>query len=281
MAKSRSLTPIALYMREISRYDLLTAQEEIACSLAIAQGDETARQIMVNANLRLVVKIARRYMNRGLPLNDLIEEGNIGLMRAVEKFDPAHGCRFSTYATWWIRQAVERGVMNQSRTIRLPVHEDREYRVLLNHSSDLRITLGREPTEEEIATHMGISGERIQMLMEAMVATESADDLLHDEGDFTLYDVTEDPTAELPEDHLDDLIRDAVLAGWVNKLTEREQQVIRLRYGLDQPGEGWTLDAIGAHIGVTRERIRQIQVIALEKLRVLKDDDNLSMEEII
>ncbi|WP_232710276.1 sigma-70 family RNA polymerase sigma factor [Mariprofundus aestuarium] len=271
---------MALYMREVSRYDLLTAQEEVACALAIAQGDETARQRMINANLRLVVKIARRYMGRGLPLSDLIEEGNIGLMRAVEKFDPEHGCRFSTYATWWVRQSVERSIMNQARTIRLPVHVSKEHNLLLHCSDDLYAILMRDPSEEEIAAHMGISRERIQMLRESMVTTESADDFLHDEGSFTLYDITEDPLAELPGDHLDGAIRDAMLAGWMGKLTEREQEVLRLRYALDETGDPWTLDAIGTHIGVTRERIRQIQVEALRKLRLLTDEDHISVDEV-
>jgi len=280
MTRRRSLDSMALYMREVSRYDLLTAQEEIACALAISQGDDTARQRMINANLRLVVKIARRYMGRGLPLSDLVEEGNIGLMRAVEKFDSEHGCRFSTYATWWIRQSVERSIMNQVRTIRLPVHVGKEHNLLLHCSDDLYAILMRDPTEDEIAAHMGISRERIQMLLGSMVLTESTDDILHDNGSFTLYDITEDPLAERPEDRLDSAIRDAMLAGWMDKLTEREQEVLRLRYALDQTSDPWTLDAIGLHIGVTRERIRQIQVEALRKLRLLTDEDHVSFDEV-
>ncbi|MFC1537138.1 RNA polymerase sigma factor RpoD/SigA [Pseudomonadota bacterium] len=281
MAKRRSLDPMTLYMRELSRYSLLTAQEEIDYSRAIAKGDESARQTMINSNLRLVVKIARRYINRGLPLADLIEEGNIGLMRAVEKFDDVHGCRFSTYATWWIRQSVERAIMNQARTIRLPVHVGKEYNSMLRTSNELRASLGREPTEDEIAVCMGKPSARIQALLGAAVPTESADSTLHDDGDFTLYDITEDESAELPGDHLDGAIRDDMLMGWMEKLTPKEQEVVRLRYGLDQRSDPWTLEAIGRHMGVTRERIRQIQVVALQKLRTLMDAEKITLEEII
>lgn len=281
MAKRRSLDPMTLYMREISRYDLLTAQEEIDLSRAIAKGDESARNQMIKSNLRLVVKIARRYIHRGLPLSDLIEEGNIGLMRAVEKFDDAHGCRFSTYATWWIRQSVERAIMNQARTIRLPVHVGKEYNSMLRTANELRAALGREPTEDEIATHMGKSSERIQVLLGVTAPTESADEVLHDDGDFTLYDITEDVSAELPGDHLDAAIRDGMLTSWMGQLSEKEQEVVRLRYGLDDASEPWTLEAIGQHMGVTRERIRQIQVVALQKLRTLMDSEKVTLEEIV
>jgi len=281
MAKRRSLDPMTLYMREISCYNLLTAQEEVTYSRAIAKGDESARLTMINSNLRLVVKIARRYINRGLPLADLIEEGNIGLMRAVEKFDDAHGCRFSTYATWWIRQSVERAIMNQARTIRLPVHVGKEYNSMLRTANELRASLGREPTGDEIAVHMGKPGERIEALLGAAVPTESADSTLHTDGDFTLYDITEDQSAELPGDHLDSAIRDDMLMGWMGKLTPKEQEVVRLRYGLDQISDPWTLEAIGRHMGVTRERIRQIQVVALQKLRTLMDAEKITLEEII
>ncbi len=281
MAKRHSLDPMTLYMREISRYDLLTAQEEIDISRAIRKGDESARHKMIQSNLRLVVKISRRYINRGLALSDLVEEGNIGLMRAVEKFDDAHGCRFSTYATWWIRQSVERAIMNQARTIRLPVHVGKEYNSMLRTTNELRALLGREPLENEIALHMGKSSERIQTLLGVATPTESADNMLHDDGDFTLYDVTEDASAELPDDHLDIEIRDDMLTGWMDKLTSKEQEVVRLRYGLDRTSDPWTLEAIGTHMGVTRERIRQIQVVALQKLRTVMDSEKITLEEIV
>jgi RNA polymerase sigma factor RpoS len=281
MAGRHSVDPMTIYMREISRYELLTAEQEIELARRIAQGDEDARQNMINANLRLVVKIARRYMNRGLPLSDLIEEGNIGLMRAVEKFDEAHGCRFSTYATWWIRQSVERAIMNQARTIRLPVHVGKEFNAVMRAASELRARLEREPTDAEIAEFMGKPVERVQTLQEAHQYTESADELLHDDGDFTLYDVTEDEDAEQPGEELDHRIRSDLLQAWMGRLSDKEREVVRLRYGLNPEQETWTLEAIGRHMGVTRERIRQIQVAALKKLRHIIRQENIQPEEVL
>ena len=281
MSKKRSVEPMTIYMREISCYQLLTAEEEVLLSRRIAKGDEEARQKMINANLRLVVKIARRYNHRNLPLADLIEEGNIGLMRAVEKFDDAHGCRFSTYATWWIRQSIERAIMNQGRTIRLPVHVGKEYNSMLRSTNHLRAILGYEPNENEIAIHMGKKATRIQALLSATVHTESADTKLYGDGDLTLYDITEDVSAASPGDHLDASIRDDLLSDWIQKLGRKEQEVGRLRYGLEGRDDAWTLEAIGQHMGVTRERIRQIQVGALKKLRILMDDAQVGLEEVV
>lgn len=281
MNKKRSVEPMTIYMREISNYQLLTAKEEVLLSKRIAQGDEQARQEMINANLRLVVKIARRYNYRDLPLADLIEEGNIGLMRAVEKFDASHGCRFSTYATWWVRQSIERAIMNQGRTIRLPVHIGKEYNSIIRSTNHLRSVLGHEPSENEIALHMGKKKERIQTLLSATVKTESADTKLYDDGELTLYDITADASVELPDEHLDVLIRDGLLHEWVEKLGKKEQEVVRLRYGLEGQDGAWTLEAIGQHMGVTRERIRQIQVAALKKLRTLVDNDQIHLEEVL
>jgi len=258
---------MTLYMREISRYELLTAEEEVTLARAIAKGSEAARQKMIQANLRLVVKIARRYMHRGMALDDLIEEGNIGLMRAVEKFDDAHGCRFSTYATWWIRQSVERAIMNQARTIRLPVHIGKEYNAMMRAVSQLRGELERDPTDQEVAERMGKSEQRVHDLQGASQFTESTDILLHDEGDFTLYDVTEDENATLPEDQLDASIRADLLESWLAQLPDKEREVVSMRFGLDGSQEVWTLEAIGRLMGVTRERIRQVQVGALQSLR--------------
>ncbi len=281
MRERHSVDPVTIYMREISRYKLLTAEEEIELARRIARGDDEARQRMINANLRLVVKIARRYMNRGLPLSDLIEEGNIGLMRAVEKFDEAYGCRFSTYATWWIRQSVERAIMNQARTIRLPVHVGKEFNAVMRAASVLRGRLGREPTDEEIAGHLGASEARVRTVREAHQFTGSADELLRDDGDFTLYDITEDEGAEQPGDALDRRIRSDLLDAWLGRLSDREREVMRLRYGLNARQEPWTLEAIGRHLGVTRERIRQIQVAALRKLRHIVRREHIRSEEVL
>ncbi len=281
MSKNQSLEPMTMYMREISRYELLSAKEEVDLSKKIAAGDEGARQQMIQTNLRLVVKISRRYMNRGMALADLIEEGNLGLMRAVEKFDASHGCRFSTYATWWIRQAVERAIMNQSRTIRLPVHIAKEFNAVLKSFNQLRTVLGREPDEMEVAEALGVPLTRVQTLLRSSVTTESADQMLHEDGDFTLYDVTEDASASPPSERMEHARRDELLKKWMDKLTIKEREVIRLRYGLGLDDDPWTLEAIGEHVGVTRERIRQIQVAALQKLRRMVEHEDVSFEEII
>jgi len=279
--RGHSVDPMTLYMREISRYDLLTAEEEINLARAIAKGSEAARQQMIQANLRLVVKIARRYMNRGMGLDDLIEEGNIGLMRAVEKFDDAHGCRFSTYATWWIRQSVERAIMNQARTIRLPVHIGKEFNSMMRAVGALRSELEREPTDKEIADRMGKSEQRVHDLQGASQFTESADVLLHEDGDFTIYDVTEDANATLPEEQLDTSIRADLLEAWVSQLPDKEREVVTLRFGLDGNQEVWTLEAIGRQMGVTRERIRQVQVGALLTLRRMMDNEHVEPGEML
>jgi len=281
MGNRPSMEPMAIYMREISRYDLLTAEQEIELSKRISNGDDEARQNMIQANLRLVVKIARRYLGRKLALGDLIEEGNLGLMRAVEKFDIAHGCRFSTYATWWIRQSVERAIMNQSRTIRVPVHVTKEFNAVLNHTTRLRGSLGREATEQEIADAMSIPVERVHALLMTSIGTESADAVLHKDSDFTLYDITPDEQVSIPGDSLGDDQRNEMLRQWMTKLTAKECDVVRLRYGLGETHDPWTLERIGEHMGVTRERIRQIQMTALKKLRNMVEHENISFGEII
>lgn len=281
MSKQRSMEPINIYMREISSYELLTPQDEIRLSKQIAAGDGEARQYMINANLRLVVKIARRYLNRGLPLGDLIEEGNLGLIRAVEKFDAVHGCRFSTYAIWWIRQAIERAIMNQARTIRVPIHVAKQFNSMLRHANTLGAKLGREATEDEVAESMGIARERVHELMEIGMSTESTDVLLLDDGDFTLHDITADDGADAPSERLETSSRDQMLQEWMDKLSSKEREVVRLRYGIGTTDDPWTLEDIGQHLGLTRERIRQIQVKALQKLRSMVDHEGVKFEEII
>jgi RNA polymerase nonessential primary-like sigma factor len=281
MAKNINLDPMALYMKDVAKYQLLSASDEIELAEKVAVRDHQARQTMINANLRLVVKIARRYINRSLPLEDLIEEGNIGLMRAVEKFDPQHECRFSTYATWWIRQAIERSIMNQSRTIRVPVHVAKEINSMGRSTSHLRNILGREPTENEIAVQMGNSKKRVQELMEAVLPTDSADRILLGTADLTVYDITEDLYATKPCEELNKHASKSVLNAWLDFLSHKEKKVMSLRYGLGGRDDPWTLEAIGEHLGVTRERIRQIQVAALKKLRTLSEAQNMLLEELI
>ena len=281
VSKSLGMEPMSLYMRDIARYELLTVTEEIELSKRIADGDEASFHDMVQANLRLVVKIARRYMNRGVALADLIEEGNMGLIRAVEKFDAMHGCRFSTYATWWIRQSVERAIMNQAHTIRVPVHVSKEYQAAIKHTNCLRSQLGREPDEIEIAEYIGISTRHLQYLMGTAIRAKSADAALHDDGEFTLYDVTADYSAELPDEQMQAILRNEMLQTWMEKLDRKEREVVRLRYGLGVGEEPWTLEMVGEQLGVTRERIRQIQVQALQKLRLIASRHDVDFEEVL
>ena len=280
MSRIRDVSdPTNAYLREISRYDLLTPEEEIELAHRIAAGDEDARKRMIEANLRLVVSIARRYLGRGLALSDLIEEGNLGLMHAVEKFDPAHGCRFSTYATWWIRQAIERAILNQTRTVRLPVHIGKEHHALMRTQASLRARLGREPTVEELAGAMECSVERVQLLLRAAQQEDSADARLSAEGDFTLYDVTPDPGSPDPEQMAHMAKLRGLVSCWLEQLAPREREVVMLRFGLCGVREPWTLEQIGERMGLTRERIRQIQMEALRKLRAIAESRRLSPRE--
>jgi len=281
MAGLHNTESMAIYMRDISRYALLTAAEEIALSIRIGNGDEDARHHMIQTNLRLVVKISRRYLNRGIPLSDLIEEGNVGLIRAVEKFDAAHGCRFSTYATWWVRQAVERAIMNQARTIRVPIHISKELNNIFKYVNTLQASLGREPSALEIADHIGITVQRVRTLLRATVRTESADQLQHNDENISLYEITADEKADIPGQKLETAQRDSSLQLWMGKLTDQEREVMRMRYGLGGYGEVQTLESIGLRMDVTRERIRQIQVIALKKLRLMVKRENISLEDIL
>ncbi len=275
------LDSTALYIKDINRYALLTAEQEIELADKIAAGDEAARQTMINANLRLVVNIARKYINRGLSLDDLIAEGNLGLIHAVGKFDSAHKCRFSTYATWWIRQNIERSIMNLTRTIRVPVHVCKEMNSMNRLENDLRNTLGREPTEDEIALNMGKTKARIQELREAQLPTHSADQIILGTDDLSVYDITEDISSEQPCEQLGKQICSDLIHRWLRFLNKKERDVMHLRYGIGNNSDPWTLEAIGEHMGVTRERIRQIQVAALAKLRNLPEAQNILLEEVV
>jgi RNA polymerase primary sigma factor len=266
MSKQRSLEPMTMYMREISRYDLLTAEEEIALSRRIAKGEDHARQHMINANLRLVVKIARRYINRGMPLADLIEEGNIGLMRAVEKFDDKHGCRFSTYATWWIRQAITRAIADQSRTIRVPVHMIETVRELARTKREFIQQYGAAPTLEDLATLTGMSIDKIKKVENVSQYTASLERPIGDEEEDTLGDFIEDPTSPSPTKETFRMFLKEQLNRALNQLDEREREILRLRYGLDDDHPR-TLKDVALKFNITRERVRQIEIKAIEKLK--------------
>ena len=268
---------IKLYLKEIQKSTLLTAEEERELAGLIAKGDEAARARMIESNLRLVVKFAKRYMNRGLPFLDLIEEGNMGLIKAVEKFKVSKGCRFSTYATWWVRQSIERALVNQSRTIRLPVHVADDINKFVKVSRELVQRLKRDPSLEEISEVMGVDVTYVRRMMILLKKTYSIEHPMGDNNDYSLIDTIEDKNQVDPGSMIEDLDRFAHVLEWMDDLTETEREILALRFGLDDR-EPQTLDTIGQKFGVTRERIRQIEAKSLAKLRktleekVLNDD---------
>ena len=257
---------IKLYLKEIQKSKLLTAQDERELAGLIAQGNDAARERMIESNLRLVVKIAKRYMNRGLPFLDLIEEGNMGLIKAVEKFKVSKGCRFSTYATWWIRQSIERALVNQSRTIRLPVHVADDINKLVKISRELVQQLKRDPEAEEIAEAMGTDVSNVRRMMVLVKKTYSIEHPMGDNDDYSLIDTIEDKNLVDPGSMIEDLDRFAHVKEWMEDLTDNEREILAMRFGLDDR-EPQTLDTIGQKFGVTRERIRQIEAKSLAKLR--------------
>lgn len=257
---------IKLYLREIQKTRLLTADEEKELARQIAQGDTAARNRMIESNLRLVVKIAKRYINRGLPFLDLIEEGNLGLIKAVERFNLQKECRFSTYATWWIRQSIERALVNQSRTIRLPVHVSDDINKMLRITREQIQKLNREPTTKEVATAMGVQPAYIRRLLVLLKKTYSIERPMGENNDYFLLDTIEDTSAVSPEELWGNINRHENFLRCFATLAENEQKILTLRFGLDD-NEPQTLDTIGQSFGVTRERIRQIEAKALEKLR--------------
>jgi len=255
-----------MYLREIGFHSLLNAEEEIALGRCIQVGDEAARKRMIEANLRLVVSVARAYVGRGVPLLDLIEEGNLGLMHAVGKFDPDRGCRFSTYATWWIRQAVERAVINQGRTVRLPIHVARELSCYVRTEQELRRELARTPKTSEIAERTGFGIERIAKLRRIRERSVSVDAPLDDRSGHILLDCLDDADARNPRDCACDQEMAALIKGWLNELSPRHREVIEMRFGINGR-ERLTLEHIGQVLGLTRERVRQVQIAAMRRLR--------------
>ena len=268
-----------LYMRDLRKLPIISFEEEKNYAVRIAQGDPEARKKLIEANLRLVVKIARKYTNQGISILDLIEEGNIGLIRAVKKFDPARECRFSTYATWWIKQAVERSIANHSRTIRLPVHVSSRIHKISKLTSHYMEKEGREPSIEELSQETGLKTEFIRNLFSMIIKTYSLETLIDEEGRLTLEEVLPDPFVEEPLSVLEHKKRAEEVASWLDTLTTDEKKVITLRYGLDGE-EPQTLESIGKTFGVTRERIRQIEQKSLNKLRRTVKRKNIGTENI-
>ena len=259
-------TAIRLYLREIGLVKLLTPQEEIVLAARIKKGDKKAREHMIKANLRLVVKIARDYEGIGLPLLDLISEGNIGLMKAVERFDPKKGGKLSTYGSWWIKQSIKRALANQSKTIRLPVHMVDKISRMRRIAMRLQEEFGREPTDEEIGEQLGITGSRVSQMRMAAVRPASLDAPIGDDDSNNFGEVVEDENADTPYEQLEEKTVTGMLQEMVKTLDPREATILRHRFGLDGGNEK-TLEEVGKKFGVTRERIRQIQNIALRKMR--------------
>jgi RNA polymerase primary sigma factor len=259
-------TAIKLYLREIGQVKLLTPQEEIELAAKIKKGDKKARELMIKANLRLVVKIARDYEGIGLPLLDLISEGNIGLMKAVERFDPAKGGKLSTYGSWWIKQSIKRALANQSKTIRLPVHLVDKISKMRRTAMRLQEELGREPTDEELGEELGITASRVTQMRMAAIRPASLDAPIGDEDSNNFAEVVQDEAADTPYEQLEEKTVTRMLQEMVKTLDPREATILRARFGLDG-GPQKTLEEVGQKFGVTRERVRQIQNIALKKLR--------------
>jgi RNA polymerase primary sigma factor len=264
-------TSLKLYLREIGTVKLLTPEEETALAARIKKGDKKAREQMIKANLRLVVKIARDYEGLGLPLLDLISEGNIGLMKAVERFDPEKGAKLSTYGSWWIKQAMKRALANQSKTIRLPVHMVDKISKMNRAATRLQEALGREPTDEELAEALSIKSSRVAQMRMTATRPSSLDAPVGGEEGGTFGEMVQDEAAENPFEELQAKGVGGMLKSMVKNLTTREGNILRARFGLEG-GRIKTLDEVGDDFGITRERVRQIQNIALRKLRVMVEN---------
>lgn len=274
---TKSLDATQLYLSEIGFSPLLTAEEEVLYSRRALRGDVAARKRMIESNLRLVVKISRRYNSRGLALLDLIEEGNLGLIRAVEKFDPERGFRFSTYATWWIRQTIERALMNQTRTIRLPIHVVKELNIYLRTARELAQKLDHEPTAEEIAFQLDKPVEDVSKMLRLNERVSSVDTPIGGDGEKALLDIIPDINNSDPEFSTQDDDIKASLIDWLDELNPKQKEVLARRFGL-LGYEPSTLEEVGREINLTRERVRQIQVEGLRRLREILTKQGLNME---
>jgi len=268
--KSVSSDPVRLYFQEMGKVPLLTGVEEVSLARRIERGDAAARQKLIESNLRLVVSIARRHVGRGMPLLDLIQEGNLGLMRAVEKFDYRRGFKFSTYATWWIRQAITRAMADQSRTIRVPVHMVEHIQTFVRVQRLLVQEIGREPTPEEIAKEMGVTLAKVREIQRISQEPASLHQAVGDEGDSQLGDFVEDTQSVAPAEEVAGIVQREEVVAVLGLLSYRERHVLRLRFGLDD-GRPRTLEEVGQVFGVTRERIRQIESRTLAKLKAIRE----------
>ncbi|MGF1680805.1 RNA polymerase sigma factor RpoS [Photobacterium makurazakiensis] len=275
----KALDATQLYLGEIGFSPLLTAEEEVLYARRALRGDDVARKRMIESNLRLVVKISRRYSNRGLALLDLVEEGNLGLIRAVEKFDPERGFRFSTYATWWIRQTIERAIMNQTRTIRLPIHVVKELNVYLRTARELAQKLDHEPTAEDIAFKLDKSVDDVNRMLRLNERVGSVDNPIGGDSEKALLDIIPDEKGGGPETSTQDDDIKTSIVHWLQELNPKQREVLARRFGL-LGYEASTLEDVGREIGLTRERVRQIQVEGLRRLRDMLTHQGLNIESL-
>ncbi len=278
--QSQGLDTVKSYLREIRNSTLLSFEEEQDLGKRIIEGDSVARQKMIEANLRLVISIGKRYMNRGFPFSDIVEEGNLGLIKAVEKFNYKRGFRFSTYASWWIRQFIERAIINQGKLIRLPVHVVERLNRFMAQMEQLGQELSREPRLEELATRLKLTEEEVVGLKQLIRTTCSLDSPISDRTDTFLRDVIEDPLSISPAETAEGVLRREELMHWVHDLHEKERKVIILRFGLDGD-EAKTLEEIGHSLGLTRERVRQIETAALVKLRAVIEQKTMKQDDLL
>ena len=278
--RSEGLDTLKSYLREIRRSTLLTFKQEQQLGKRVMAGDEQARQQMIESNLRLVISIGKRYIHRGFPFSDIVEEGNLGLIKAVEKFNYKRGFRFSTYASWWIRQYIERAIINQGKLVRLPVHVVERLNRYLNRVEGLVQELGREPTAEEVARKLKTTEEEVLDLRQVVRTTCSLDSPINDRADTFLRDVIEDPMCASPAETAEGVMRRNEMMAWVKELPEKEQTVIVARFGLDG-SEARTLEEIGREMGLTRERVRQIEMAALSRLRHTIERKTLTQSDLL
>ncbi|MEM7230598.1 MAG: RNA polymerase sigma factor RpoD/SigA [Planctomycetota bacterium] len=267
------------YFKEINQISLLTPQEEKALAIRVRSGDPEAREHMIKANLRLVVSIAKNYVDRGLSLLDLIEEGNLGLLKAVERFDPAEECRFSTYATWWIKQSIKRALIDTVKTVRIPSYMVELISKWKNITSNLTLKLGRQPNAEEVAEEMGIPPENINLIKTALRASNSSNQTVSIENMWTLSEVLEDKNAEQPQQVLFDSLETEMIERLLSAIDDREATILRMRYGLEN-GDPMTLKEIGEKVNLSRERVRQIENEALKKLYYILSHEREVLNEL-
>jgi RNA polymerase nonessential primary-like sigma factor len=279
-SSTRGLDAIKYYLKEIRKTPLLTFEQEQELAKRIEKGDQEARAKMIEANLRLVVAIGKKYINRGLQFSDIIEEGNLGLIRAVEKFQYERGFKFSTYASWWIKQSIERAIVNQTRTIRLPVHIAEIVNSYMRSMRQLTQVLGRDPQIEEIAKKMKVTVEKVRSISQVVRETYSLDMLIGDQEEDTLKDILQDNNALSPATFSDEIRRREHIDDWLQQLSVSERKVVEMRFGLAD-GESKTLDSIGKEFGITRERVRQIETQALNKLRSITKRKKIDLEEML